>query len=168
MLNLIPLPYRILLLVAFAAAIFGIGFSAGGSHNQAKTDAAKLKLDKVYAAEAKKQVAIVNALSGRLAAAEGTIVTKTVEVIKYVPKFTTGRLCLDAGAVSLLQPGSVARINPAPRKPTSEDASPSASDTDIAYWVATANKEYETCAERLSTLIDAVRAQTPENSAILL
>jgi hypothetical protein len=94
--------------------------------------------------------------------AEGTIITKTVEVIKYVPKVTTGRLCLGSDAVSLLQPGATARINPATRKPVTEDANASASDTDIAYWVAAANKDYETCAERLNTLIDAVQRNSAE------
>jgi hypothetical protein len=79
-----------------------------------------------------------------------------VEVIKYVPKYTTGRLCLGSDAVRLLQPGDTARIGPTPSKPIAEDANASASDTDIAYWVAGANKDYETCAVRLNTLIDYV------------
>jgi hypothetical protein len=103
-----------------------------------------------------KYVALNNALSGRLAVAEGTIITKTVEVIKYVPKYTTGRLCLGSDAVRLLQPGDTARVGSTASKPNAEDANASASDTDIAYWVADANKDYETCATRLNTLIDYV------------
>jgi hypothetical protein len=103
-----------------------------------------------------KYVALNNALSGRLAVAEGTIVTKTVEVVKYVPKYTTGRLCLGSDAVRLLQPGDTARVGPTTSKPNAEDANAAATDTDIAYWVADANKDYETCATRLNTLIDYV------------
>lgn len=157
MLSLIPLPYRILIFICIFAAAFGFGYASGSNHNQAKADKIRINQDAAYAAEAKKQAAEVNALSGKLAVAEGTIITKTVEVIKYVPKVTTGRLCLGSDAVSLLQPRSVASINPAPSKPASEDASASASDTDIAYWIAGANKDYETCAERLNSLIDAMQ-----------
>jgi hypothetical protein len=156
MLSLIPLPYRILIAAAAAAIIFGFGYLQGEAHAQAKTDAAQVAADKAHAANVTKYVALNNALSSRLAVAEGTIVTKTVEVIKYVPKYTTGRLCLGSDAVRLLQPGDTTRISPTPSKPNAEDANASASDTDIAYWVADANKDYETCAVRLNTLIDYV------------
>jgi hypothetical protein len=142
--------------------MFGFGYLQGEARVQAKADAAQVVADKAHAANVTKYVALNNALSGRLAVAEGTIITKTVEVIKYVPKVTTGRLCLGPDAVSLLQPGTTARINPATRKPATEGANASASDTDIAYWVADANKEYETCAERLNTLIDAVQRNSTE------
>jgi hypothetical protein len=156
MLSLIPLPYRILIAAAVAAIMFSFGYLQGEAHVNAKADAVQVATDKAHAANVTKYVALNNALAGRLAVAEGTIVTKTVEVIKYVPKYTAGRLCLSSDAVSLLQPGDTARIGPATSKPNAEDASLSASDTDIAYWVAGANKDYETCAVRLNTLIDYV------------
>jgi hypothetical protein len=156
MLSLIPLPYRILIAAAAAAIAFSFGYLQGEAHAQAKADAAQVVADKAHAANVAKYVALNNALSGRLAVAEGTIVTKTVEVVKYVPKYTTGRLCLSSDAVRLLQPGGTARVGSATSKPNAEDANQSASDTDIAYWVAAANEDYETCAVRLNTLIDYV------------
>jgi hypothetical protein len=156
MLNLIPPPYRILIAAATAVIVFGFGYLQGEAHVNAKADAAQVAADKAHAANVTKYVVLNNALSGRLAVAEGAIVTKTVEVVKYVPKHTTGRLCLSSDAVRLLQPGDTARIGPTTSKPNAEDASASASDTDIAYWVAAANKDYETCAVRLNTLIDYV------------
>jgi hypothetical protein len=156
MLSLIPLPYRILIAAAAAMIVFSFGYLQGGAHAQAKADAAQVVADKAHAANVTKYVALNNALSGRLAVAEGTIVTKTVEVVKYVPKYTTGRLCLGSDAVRLLQPGDTARVGPTTSKPNAEDANAAATDTDIAYWVADANKDYETCATRLNTLIDYV------------
>jgi hypothetical protein len=140
--------------------VFSFGYLQGEAHVQAKADAAQVVADKAHAANVAKYVALNNALSGRLAVAEGTIITKTVEVIKYVPKYTTGRLCLGSDAVRLLQPGDTARIGTTPSKPTAEDAGASASDTDIAYWVADVNKDYETCAARLNTLIDFIQGNS--------
>lgn len=162
MLNLIPLPYRILIFAALITTGYGFGYVAGGAHAQAVADAAQLKQSRADAAATQKQIAKNNELSGRLAAAERAITIRNVEVIKYVNATTTGRLCLGSDAVRLLQPGATARINPATRKPATENADPFASDTDVAYWIAAANKDYETCAERLNTLIDAVQRNSPQ------
>jgi hypothetical protein len=136
--------------------VFSFGYLQGEAHVQAKADAVQVATDKAHAANVAKYVALNNALSGRLAVTEGNIVTKTMEVIKYVPKYTTGRPCLGSDAVRLLQPGSTARVGSTPSKPNAEDAYAASTDTDIAYWVADANNDYETCAIRLNTLIDYV------------
>ncbi|MBU0592435.1 MAG: hypothetical protein KKH74_01730 [Gammaproteobacteria bacterium] len=155
MFNLIPLPYRILGAAALVALLFfsgvGFGYKWHKSASDAATIAAMEEAGKRYRAEVERG----NALSGRLARAESAIQIKTVEVIKYVPKVTTGGPCLNTATVRLLQPGAAPGLRPYSGELAPEDAAPAASDTDIAHWIAGANLGYETCAERLNTLIDS-------------
>lgn len=154
MLGAISLPYRILAVVLLALGLLGGGFYAGSSWSITKAEAQRAKEQEAYIAELGRQAKRADALSAQLSQAEGQIVTKTVEVIKYVPKVTTGRLCLDSAAVSVLQPASDPDVPKAPGKPPAESPPAlAASDRDVAYWVATANQLYDTCAQRLNTLI---------------
>lgn len=139
--------------LVFLAAALG-GFWAGHDWADTKHEAQRVRDIEAYNSAIHAQIVHANKLADKLAKAESTIHTKTVEVIKYVPQVTTGKPCLDAAAVSLLQPGANPGIRPPAGKPPTEDATPVASDTDIAYWIADANGLYETCALRLNALID--------------
>ncbi|MBU0593374.1 MAG: hypothetical protein KKH74_06505 [Gammaproteobacteria bacterium] len=131
-----------------------IGFYSGQDWATTKADAEKVEMMVLLQEKVEQERVRADELSKALSIAEGRIITKTVEVIKYVPKFTTGKPCLDAAAVSLLQPGSGQGFQKPASAPDAESAAPAASDTDIAYWIADANNLYETCAVRLNTLID--------------
>lgn len=132
--------------------IYNEGFAA----HKKLADAQKAK--EILAATVARDKALARSaeLSAKLLAQEGKVVYVTKEVIKYVPQFTTGKPCLSADAVSMLNnraddnPETETRSEPAPQG----SAAPSATDTDVAYWVAEANGLYSTCAARLNALIE--------------
>lgn len=125
--------------------------------------AAAAQLKEVAKAQAKYQKEVIrgNALADKLAKQEANIVYQTKEVIKYVPQVTTGRPCLSAAAVRLLNNRTGDPTVPAaPSKPAAESpAETPATDTDVTYWAAEANGQYELCASRLNTLIDLIKPQ---------
>jgi hypothetical protein len=155
MFSLVPLPYRVLAVVLLSLALVGGGFAAGhrAATNAAEADRADALALHIKALDAERLRA--DAATARIAAAEGRIVIKTVEVIRNVPSVTTGRKCLDPAAVRLLQPATDTASKPPAGKPVAESpADLAASDTDVAYWIAEANRHYETCAGRLNGLVD--------------
>lgn len=153
MLRLMLSPYLNWIMLAAALALAGGGFYGG--HRWATTVAAAERADAADATLKKLATEQLRAdtLATQLASAEGKIVIKTVEVIKHVPSVTTGRLCMGADAVGLLQPGATWGLAPA-SEPAGQGAAAAASDTDLAYWIADANQRYETAAARLNALID--------------
>lgn len=147
--------YRIWIMLACFAALFGSGVYSGHRWATTKADAARARAADAHLVQLHAEIRRADVAAAALAIAEGRIITKTVEVIKYVPSVTTGRLCLDADAVGLLQPGATW----GPYQPAGEPAGPraahaAASDRDVAYWAAEANRLYETCAERMNALAD--------------
>ncbi|OYW62738.1 MAG: hypothetical protein B7Z31_00260 [Rhodobacterales bacterium 12-65-15] len=155
MFSLVPLPYRILAAVLLGLALFGSGVGIGRHWAANAAEAERAKEAKAALAALNAQIARGNTLSARLAQAEGQVVIKTVEVIKNVPIVTTGRLCLGADAVRLLHPATDTASKP-PASPPAAESPPAlaASDRDVAYWVASANAQYDTCALRLNALVD--------------
>jgi len=153
-------PYRMWILLAAVAALFGSGVYSGHHWATTKADAARARAADAYLVQLQAETRRADAAAAALAIAEGRIVTKTVEVIKYVPSVTTGRLCLDADAVGLLQPGAHWGPYPSTGEPAGQGAAhAAASDRDVAYWAAEANRQYETAAARLNALIDFNQAQ---------
>lgn len=154
-------PQIILAAVLSIGLAFGSGMYAGYDWATTKAEAQRaIDMDMANAA-LEKQRALANDLSFALSIAEGRIITKTVEVIKYVPKVTTGAPCLNAATVSLLQPGSNTAGNQPTGASTPEGAAPASSDTDVAFWIASANQLYETCAVRLNSLIEFEMQRSP-------
>lgn len=149
-----PNPQIILAAILGVIASFGLGFYSGQDWANTKHEAQRAKDLSAQQIVLDKQRAHADELSNALSIAEGRIITQTVEVIKYVPKVTTGAPCLNAATVSLLQPGTDPGLRPPPGALTPEGSAPASSDTDIAGWIATANQYYETCALRLNALVD--------------
>jgi len=152
---LVPFPYRILIAVLLGLTLVGGGFMAGHTvaTNAAEVDRAREA--KAALVKLNEQITLGNTLSNRLAQAQGAVVVKTVEVIKHVPQVTTGRLCLDTGALGLLQPGGAPGTDEAPSTPATESPPAlAASDRDVAYWIAEANQQYDACSLRLNALVD--------------
>lgn len=136
--------------IAFIVGGFG-GWYATSDHYEAKQAKALKDAMEKYVADVERG----NKSSGNLAKQESAINAKTVEVIKYVPSVTTGRQCLDAGAVRLLNNGATPKLSETAGEPATESPSTSAaSDTDVAEWIAAASGQYETCAARLNELVD--------------
>ena len=149
-------PQIALVAVLSLVASLGIGFYSGQDWSNTKHEAQRAhELAELNTAMAKQQ-AFADELSNALAIAEGRVITKTVEVIKHVPTVTTGTTpCLGPAAISLLQPGSGQGIRPPTSEPAAEGAGAlAASDRDVAYWIAEANRHYDICAVRLNALVD--------------
>lgn len=157
-------PY-VLLGAASAALALSVGsFSAGHHWATTKAEAERARQADVYTAQLHEAIAYGSEVAAKLAAAEGRIVIKTVEVIKHVPQVTTGTTpCLSGAAVSLLNSGAdEQRVSPNPGEPDGESpAAPAATDRDVAYWIAEANRQYEVAAARLNAIIDVNQGATP-------
>jgi hypothetical protein len=148
-------PYRLWIMLAAIAALFGGGVYSGHRWATTVADAARARQVVAHLAQLRAETRRADAATAALATAESRIVTKTVEVIRHVPTVTTGRLCFGADAVRMLQPGT----DWGPYQPASEPAGQgaahaAASDRDVAYWAAEANRLYETCAARMNALAD--------------
>jgi prophage endopeptidase len=146
-------------IAALAALIFAAGWMTEGwrkdgqiarlesaQANERARDAAE------SAAELQAAVSRGNELAARVAAAEATRDTALQETQHALRKTTTGRPCLNAGAVRLLNgPGLAAPMPAAAGQPAGADA-PAASDTDVAFWAAHARRAYDTCRGRIDAL----------------
>lgn len=131
-------------------------------YKRAENAAAAERLKEVKKAQAlyNKEVARGNALSEKLAKQETVIVYQTQEKIKYVYKATVNRPCLSGDVVRVLNnPVNPDKTVPASESAT-EDATPVASDTDVAGWIAEVQGFYTTCATRLNALIDYVKPES--------
>lgn len=158
------------LALAMVAALagFGAGFALGQGQAKARGDAALQKLKGEHASEQKNAAAAAlerlrsaqqrgDQLAQRLAAAETDRKTQAEEHALEIQRLTTGRPCLNAGTVRLLnQPAdtlNAARV-PAPAGRTAAEDAPAASDTDVAGWISGAQRQYGECRGRLDALID--------------
>lgn len=155
-------PYVLLGAAGAALALSAGSFYAGHDWATTKAEAAQVEQAAEHALKLHEAILYGSTVAAKLAAAEGKIVIKTVEVIKHVPQVTTGTTpCLSADAVSLLNPGAdEGRVPTATGEPADQSPSaPSASDRDVAYWIVETNRQYETAAARLNALIDVVKTQ---------
>lgn len=152
---------KISLVVAFLGSVYAMGYTKGNKTAVAHCEAAKFAELQKYQAAYQKAVNRANVLAQKLATRETEIVYRTKEVIKHVPKVTSGKPCLNPAAVRMLnaRPNSPA-VSEAPGKPTTESPAdapadnPGATDTDTAYWIADAISQYEIAAARLNALVD--------------
>ncbi|MCQ8103280.1 hypothetical protein NP590_04100 [Methylomonas sp. SURF-2] len=94
-------------------------------------------------------------LSDRLAHTESQLTQRTLEVSRALQKVTTGRACLDASAVRLLN-GAAHDDGAMPETagPSVAESAAIATDTDVAGWIGGAQYHYDTCRARLGALID--------------
>lgn len=169
---MIPETLKTLLVAALAALVFAAGWFADGWRKDAEI--AEIKAAQASAAEAAARQnldALAEAerqgelLSARASAAEAARDTALQETQHALRQATTGRPCLNAGAVRLLNNPGAANLKPpglpaAAGEPAGADAT-FASDTDVALWAAHARRSYDTCRGR----IDAVNAFFNTDSA---
>lgn len=101
-----------------------------------------------------------DSLATQLATQQTHISQLQQEHTHAIKRLTTGRACLSADLVRLLnttQPATTDRPDPVPTPPGSAaaaDAAPFATDADVSTWAATARHDYAECAARLSALIE--------------
>lgn len=144
------------LVLAAAVSTHNKIYNKGFAAHKKIADAEKAKA--VLEANAARDKALARSaeLAKKLLEQEGKVTYVTQEVIKYVPKVTSGKPCLSPDAVRLLntRPGDSDKAETGPEPAPKSPAAPSASDTDIAYWISNANGLYSVCAARLNALID--------------
>lgn len=114
--------------------------------------AAQAALDRLQQAQARG-----DALQTRLAAEETNRQTQAQEHAREIKRLTTGRPCLNAGTVRLLnEPTGHSGTVPVPATTSGATAAdaPASSDTDVAGWIDNARHQYDACRGRLDALID--------------
>ena len=120
------------------------------AHANAQRAAAQAAAERLIAANARS-----DALTRSLAAAQAEADTLQDQLHAALEKATTGRACLGAPALRLLDraAGKPAPV-PAPAGlPAAADAAGAATDTQVAQWAAGAYTQYAECARRLDALI---------------
>ncbi len=121
-------------------------------HSTRETKVAEAALTRFQEAQARS-----NALEARLAAEEASRQTQALEHAREIKRLTTGRPCLNAGTVRLLNEPAIglhAPALPAPASGATAADAPAASDTDVASWIDEARHQYDACRDRLDALID--------------
>jgi len=152
---LIPLPYRILIVLAVLTAIFGAGTATGYKVHKARTDAAALEELEAERDTRKQMELAYNHVSGQLLDRVSEINANALEVSKNVRSVTTGRPCLGADAVRVLSAGGAGLRSPADTgKPDPEIPARFATDTDVGDWANDARRRYRECAETHAALVD--------------
>lgn len=124
-----------------------------GNYATEKANAASEALARINAAKSRS-----DDLENRLAASESARQTTKQETSREITRLTTGRPCLGADAVRLLNrslgPEPAPRLMPdASGGPVATDG-PAATDTDVGQWITAASSQYATCRARLDALID--------------
>lgn len=152
-----------------AAAALTLAFGAGWAVNGWRLQAALADLKKTHA-EAVAKAATENAellafagkrageIAHRLAQSENALAKITLEKDHEIRRLTTGRRCLDAGAVRVLnQPADSeqpAGAVPDATAPSVLSDAAFATDTDVGTWIAHAQRSYDTCRGRLDAIAD--------------
>lgn len=156
-----PETIKTVIVAVFAALIFFAGWAVEGWRKDAEID----RLHAAYsderaraaseaAADLKAAVTRSNELAARASAAESARDLALEETRDALRKVTTGRPCLNAAAVRLLNESAgfkAADLPATPGQPAGADAA-FATDTDIALWAAHARRSYDTCRGRVDAL----------------
>ncbi|NVM78886.1 hypothetical protein FHW83_004717 [Duganella sp. SG902] len=146
--------------------------------NDARADAATAEAGRVRLKEA---VTRANKLEKALAESETQYRKLAQEQRNALKSHTTGRVCLDAGAVRVLNatattPGdashglpdadvhAAATSSAAAADPDVEESGAEATDDDVAGWAVTVKEQYGVCRSRLQRLIDWFAPVIPEQS----
>ncbi|HJU70368.1 MAG TPA: hypothetical protein VJ603_00825 [Paucimonas sp.] len=158
----------LVLAAAAALAAGGAGYALGHRLAKADGDAALARLERDHAtletraaetalARLQEAQARGDALVDRLAAEEASRQTQAQEHAREIKRLTTGRPCLNAGTVRLLNEPAIgfrASTLPASAGGTAAADAAAASDTDVAGWIDNARHQYDACRSRLDALID--------------
>ena len=157
--NLSPWPYRLLVLVALAAALVGVGWFKGAGHVQHQWDAAVAEqarqVAKVEKQQAEATVQVVTRYVDRVKVVreKGDAIIKEVPV--YVPSEADAACAIHRGFVRL---HDAAAANTVPR--AAEPADASAAGIALSAVATTLADNYQRChenAEQLIALQDWVR-----------
>lgn len=159
------------------------GYRFGVSTEHARGEAQLSALKQTYAdenakaqAELRKRLEEATArgdeLSSKLLTTEATTTRQSQEKTRAVTKITTGRRCLDADVVRMLnsdqpitQSSAGHNSGNVPQAAGSAAATDgaAATDTDVAQWIANARASYDICRNRLDALIDFAAGKSDDH-----
>lgn len=104
------------------------------------------------------QAARGDALTQRLAEQQAVAYRQAQEKDRAIHALTTGRPCLDARLVGVLNGTGGASVVADPVPTPTGSAAPAdasvATDTDVAHWASDARQQYDACRASLDALID--------------
>lgn len=153
-------PYLVLGALLAVAATLGGAYLAGSRHASASCNAAwqanEIKNTQAWRAQLAEKEALANTLQIELAQAHAAVRTVYKEVVHEIPATTTGRLCLGADTLGLLDrlaAGATGLRLPAPADEPVGAARAVASDTEVARWAADAIEQHERERARCNALI---------------
>lgn len=161
------------LIAGLAAGVIAAVAAWHDGHERAATaGAAELSAYRATVAEGQRQSAAAALKRLEAAQARGDALTLQLQQAEAqrladnrgnadeIRRLTSGRACLSAGTVRLLNRGTArgadphaGPVPPAASEPAAADGA-AASDTDVALWADSARSQYDTCRGRLDALID--------------
>ena len=163
-----PEMIRSIVFAAIAAVIFAAGWLAQGWRMDTEISSLKREHAEQTATAATEaatrlqdSIKLAETLQLRVAKQENARQAITEEKDRELKRLTTGRACLNAGTVRLLNrgPGLKPAAVPAPAsEPVSADAG-FATDTDVGLWANAARRSYDTCRGRIAALADFYQEQ---------
>lgn len=160
-------PVQLIAALAVAAAAFGAGWTVQGWRGSAAL--AALQTQHAQAAQATTEANARHLvrvwergdeLANSLASQQSRITQLHQEHTHAIKRLTTGRACLSADLVRVLNTTDPAATDGPDALPTStgstakSDASAFATDADVGNWTASARQQYAECAARLGSLIE--------------
>lgn len=165
-----PETIKTLIVGAIAVLIFAAGWTVEGWRKDAEID----RIERAHAEQRARDAEAANEeidaatkrgneLAARVTAAEATRDLALQETQDALRRVTTGRPCLSAVAVRLLnEPGGLKNaLSGAPGEPAGADAA-AATDTDVALWAAFARRSYDTCRGRIDALAEFFKEASSE------
>lgn len=160
-------PVQLIAAMAIAAAAFGAGWTARGWRGSAALAALHTQHAKAAQATTEANARHLvrvwergDSLATQLAAQQTHINQLHQEHTHAIKRLTTGRACLSADLVRVLNttdPAAPDRPDALPTttgSPAATDAPAFATDADVSTWAATARRDYAECAARLGALIE--------------
>lgn len=158
-----PETIKAVIVAAVAALLFAAGWQVQGWRKDGEIDRierahAEQRARDAEAASAEIEAAVKrgNELAARVTSAESTRDIALQETQDALRKVTTGRPCLTAAAVRLLNQPAGLKPEPLPAaagQPAGADAA-FATDTDVGQWASAAIRHYDTCRGRLAALAE--------------
>ena len=149
---LIPLPYRLLAMAAFAFALVGFGWVKGAGHVQAEWDTATskqtLQIAVVQKRQAEATVQVVTKYVDRVRVVRETGDTIVKEVPVYVPAEADAACVVNGGFVRLHDAAAAGRL---PEPARSADADPAG--IALSAVAGTVADNYARCRENAEQLI---------------
>ncbi|MDR2187005.1 MAG: hypothetical protein LBE62_03010 [Azonexus sp.] len=157
-LAILPPWARVALVAVVAALCFAAGWMVEGWRKDVEISALKFEQQRQRGEALNAALLRLSAankanekLVADLAAADNARTQLAEEKNREIRRLSTGRRCLDAAVVRVLNADAAASLPPARSEPVPADAA-FASDTDVALWARACRDRYDTCRGRLEAI----------------